>query len=226
MKPNTTPPALNALGAFPQLQAPCAPALVAQSARIAERTAHLVARPNILRSLDEQIAAIHSGLIRLAGPAGSGVTTLLCWLAATRPYAFWLPEDDAGMGVEALCAQLLALHQLPIALTPPAAGRDAIALERLLAEAGAQRPAGDRLVVLVGRMPDQQATPLPPPFPATIPPGVVIVLASTPKADPPLPVFARVALPTTGSFFIDTVATKIYTLSLHDALPIRSVLGP
>ncbi len=199
MKPNTTAPALNALGAFPQLQAPCAPALVAQSARIAERTAHIVARPSILRSLDEQIRTTKSGLITLAGPAGSGVSTLLCWLAATRPYAFWFPEDDAGMGIEALCAQLLALHQLPIALTPPAAGRDAIALERLLAEAGAQRPAGDRLVVLVGRMPDQQATPLPPPFPATIPPGVVIVLASTPKADPPLPVFARVALPTTGA---------------------------
>jgi len=199
MKPNTTPPALSALAAFPQLQAPCAPALATQFARIAERTAHLVARPNILRSLDEQIAAIDSGLITLAGPAGSGVTTLLCWLAATRPYAFWLPEDDAGMGIEALCAQVLALHQLPIGLAPPAAGRDAITLERILAEAGAQRPTGDPLVVLIGRMPDQQAAPLPPPFPATIPPGVIIVLASSTKADPPLPASARVALPTSGA---------------------------
>src|SRR5215211_4379625 len=165
MKPNTTLPALSALAAFPQLQAPCAPALAAQSARIAERTAHIVARPNILRLLDERIGAIDSGLIALAGPSGSGVTTLLCWLAATRPYAFWLPEDDAGMGIEALCAQLLALHQLPIALIPPAVGRDAIALERLLAEAGAQRPADDPLVLLVGRMPDPQAAPLPPAFP-------------------------------------------------------------
>jgi len=197
--PNTTPPALSALSAFPQLEGPCAPALAAQSARIAERTAHIVVRPNILRLLDEQIGATTGGLITLVGPAGSGVTTLLCWLAATRPYAFWLPEDDAGLGIEALCAQLLALHQLPIALVPPAAGRDAIALERVLAEAGARRPAGDPLVVLVGRMPDQQAAPLPPPFPATIPPGVVIVLASTRKADLPLSAFARIAMPTRGA---------------------------
>jgi len=206
MKPNTPPPALSALAAFPQLQAPCAPALAAQSARIAERTAYLVARPNILRSLDEQIGAIDRGLITLAGPTGSGATTLLCWLAATRPYAFWLPEDDAGMGIEALCAQLLALQQLPIALTPPAAGRDTITLERIMAEAGARRPAGDPLVILVGRMPDQQAAPLPPPFPAIIPPGVIIVLAKAAKADPPLPAAARVGLPITGAPLIRRLA--------------------
>jgi hypothetical protein len=196
MPPISTPPALAALAAYPQLQGPCAPALAAQAHRIAERTGQIIARPNLARALDEQIRA--GGLIALSGPAGSGVTTLLCWLAATRPYAFWLPEDDAGGGLEALCAQLLALHQLPVALTPPAAGRDATTLERLLAEAGAARPPDDPLVVLIGRMPDEQAAPMAPPLPASIPPGVTIVLASAPKAELHLPA-ARVRVPMTGA---------------------------
>jgi hypothetical protein len=195
MNPSPTPPALAALAAFPQLQAPCAPALAAQAHRIAERTAHFVARANIVRALDERIRASSGGVIQVAGPAGSGATALLCWLAATRPYPFWLPEDDAGAGIEALCAQLLALHSLPLVLVPPAAGRDAHALERLLAEAGAQRPPDDPLVVLIGRMPDEQLAPLAPPFPASVPPGVVIVLASAPKAELPLAPAARIDLP-------------------------------
>src|SRR5215211_8069254 len=142
MNPNSTPPAL------------------------AARQAHYIARPTLFKSLDERIRATSGGLIALEGRLGSGTTALLCHLAATRPYAFWLPEDDGGHGVAALCAQLLALHQLPIALVPPAVDRDSTALEQLLVEAGAARPAGDPLVVLIGRKPHNQALPVAPLFPA------------------------------------------------------------
>ena len=199
MDPNTIPPALAALAAFPDLHEQVGRSVAAQARRIAERQAHYIARPALLKSLDERIRATGGGLIALEGAPGSGATALLCHLAATRPYAFWLPEDDAGEGVAALYAQLLALHQLPIALVPPAVDRDATALEQLLAEAGAARPAGDPLVVLIGRPPDDQATPIAPLFPATIPPGVVIVLACAPKASLPLRAAARVALPASGT---------------------------
>nr|MDQ2998527.1 class I SAM-dependent methyltransferase [Chloroflexota bacterium] len=186
MDPNSISPALAALAAFPALHAQVGGSIAAQARRIAERQAHYIDRPTLLKSLDERIHAIDGGLIALEGAPGSGTTALLCHLAATRPYAFWLPEDDADDGVAALCAQLLTLHRLPIALVPPAVDRDATALEQLLAEAGATRPAGDPLVVLIGRSPDDQATPIAPLFPAAIPPGVVIVLACTPKANLPL----------------------------------------
>ncbi|HEX9369698.1 MAG TPA: hypothetical protein VF897_01780, partial [Roseiflexaceae bacterium] len=198
MDPNTPPPALSTLAAFPRLQDPIRRSLAAQAHRVAERTARFIPRPALLRSLDERIRASAGGLITLEGPPGSGATALLCHLAATRPYAVWLPDDDAGAGLEALCAQLLALHDLPIALVPPAAGRDATTLERLLAEAGARRRPDDPLVALIGRAPDDQAAPFAPPFPAAIPPGVVIVLASTPRARPPVSVAARLTLPARG----------------------------
>src|SRR3954447_14156951 len=169
MEPTSIPPALAALAAFPKLHEQVGRSVAAQAHRIAERQAHHIGRPVLLKSLDERIRATGGGLIALEGAPGSGTTALLCDLAATRRYAFWLPEDDADAGVAALYAQLLALHQLPIALVPPAVDRDATALEQLLAEAGTARPAGDPLVVLIGRTPDNQATPLAPLFPATIP---------------------------------------------------------
>src|SRR5215212_8676761 len=194
MDSNRIPPALAALGAFPALQAQVGHSAAAQARRINERLAHYVGRPALLKSLDERIHAIHGGLIALEGAPGSGTTALLCHLAATRPYAFWLPEDDAGDGVAALCAQLLALHHLPITLVPPAVDRDATTLEQLLAEAGATRPAGDPLVVLIGRSPDDQMTPIAPLFPAAIPPGVVIILACAPKGNLPLRASTHVTL--------------------------------
>ena len=170
-----TPPALVAVAAFPQLHAQVTRALAAQAHRIAERTALFVPRPALLKTLDERIRAVHGGVLALEGVPGSGTTAVLCQLATARPCAFWLPDDDAGQGFEALCAQILALGDLPVKLVPPAASRDATALERLLAEAGAGRPIGDPLVVLVDRPPGADVAALAPPFPAAIPDGIVVV---------------------------------------------------
>jgi hypothetical protein len=199
MDQNAVPPALAALADIPHLHDQAALSTAAQARRIAERQAHYIARPALLKSLDERIRTTGGGLIALEGAPGSGTTALLCHLAMSRRYAFWLPEDDAGAGLAALCSQILALHQLPIALTPPAADRDATALEQLLAEAGATRPSGDPLVVLIDQPPDEQATPIARPFPASIPPGVVIVMACPPRAGVPLRMAARVTLPSTGT---------------------------
>ncbi len=162
-----------------------------EARRIAERVATAVPRLAALRQLDEQIAAGGGRRIALLGAAGSGLTTLLCMLAAQRPYAIWLPTDDAGAGLMAACAQVLALGKIQPALLPPAAGRDTITLERLLAEAGAARPAADPLVLLLGRPPDDQAAPLSPRWPAQVPPGVVLIQAAIPSAAP-LPPHAAV----------------------------------
>ncbi len=198
MQPDVTPPALAAVAAFPHLQAQAEQALARQARRVAERVAHFIPRPALVKALDERIGAASGGVIALEGPPGSGTTSLLCYLAALRPYALWLPEDDAGAGLEALCAQLIALYDLPVPLVPPAAGRDATTLERLLAEAGARRPPDDPLVVLIDRPPPDDAVPALPPFPAMVPPGTVIVQACSPQATLPLQVKARATLPIKG----------------------------
>src|SRR5512145_1008010 len=192
-----SPPALAALAAFPHLQEQTSCALEQQSRRIAERLAHFIPRPALIAALDKQIGAASGGLVMLEGLLGSGTTSLLCHMAATRPYVFWLPEDDAGMGLEALCAQILALYNLPVPLVPPAAGRDATTLERLLAEASAHRE--DPLVVLIDRIPDAQAVATPPPFLTTIPAGVVIVMVGTSRTELPLPATARVPMTVEGA---------------------------
>lgn len=186
------PPAISAVAEFPHLHAQCAPALAAQARRVAERVATAVPRLAALRQLDEQIAAGGGRRIALLGTPGSGLTTLLCMLAAQRPYAIWLPADDCGAGLMAVCAQVLALGKLQPTLLPPAAGRDTITLERLLAEAGASRPTTDPLVLLLGRPPDDQAAPLAPHWPAQVPPGVVLIQATSPDTALPLPSHATV----------------------------------
>lgn len=191
MSSSPTPPALAALAAFPHLRAQCARALAAQAVRVAERSAQALAQPALTAALDQQISLGGGRLIALEAAPGQGLTTLICRLATERPYAFWLPHDDAGEGLAVLCAQVLALAQLLPALLPPAADRDSITLEQLLSEAGAHRPAGDPLVVLIGRRPDDQLAAQPAPFPALIPPGVVLVQACAPGEPLPLPAQAR-----------------------------------
>jgi hypothetical protein len=192
------PRALAAIDAYPHLRRQVAPALEAQARRVAERAAHFIPRPAVVKALDERIHTTSGGLIAIEGAPGSGTTALLCHLAATRPYPLWLTEDDADGGLEALCAQLLALHGLAAPLIPPAAGRDATTLERLLAEAAARRQPGDPLVVLIDRVPDERDAPMPPPFPAAIPPGAIIVLACSPKAKLTGHLSDRVVMPFRG----------------------------
>lgn len=112
MSSSPTPPALAALAAFPHLRAQCARALAAQAVRVAERSAQALAQPALTAALDQQISLAGGRLIALEAAPGQGLTTLICRLATERPYAFWLPHDDAGEGLAVLCAQALALAQL------------------------------------------------------------------------------------------------------------------
>jgi hypothetical protein len=194
-----TPPALAAVEAYPHLYQQVATSLKAQAHRIAERTAHFIPRTAMMKVLDERLARSSGGIVSLEGIPGSGTTSLLCYLALTRPYPIWLPDDDAGRGLEALCAQIQALHDLPAPLVPPAAGRDATTLERLLAEAAQRRTPGDPLIVLIDRPPSLQDVPMAPPFPAIIPPGVIVVLAGSPQAGTTSLLETRVALPVKSS---------------------------
>jgi hypothetical protein len=183
-------PALDAPNRLPGLRRQTAPALLALRQRVAARLNPAAPRPDALAALEARIREASGGVVALEGPPGSGATTLLCALAARRPWPIWLPEDDAGLGLEALCAQVIALHDLPLPLVPPAAGRDGAALERLLAAAAATRAPADPLAVLIGRAPEADAYPGPPRWPAVVPPGVTLVWACARAADLPLPAAA------------------------------------
>lgn len=192
-------PALAAVAAYPHLYQQVAQSIESQAHRIAERTEHFIPRTAVIKALDERLAMSSGTIVTLEGEPGSGTTSLLCHLAATRGYPIWLTEDDEGQGLEALCAQILAMHKLPIALVPPAAGRDATTLERLLEEAQAIRDSDEPLVILIDRATDKQRLPVSLPFPARVPPGVVVVLTSLPQLGTTGLLGTRMALPIKSS---------------------------
>ncbi|KAB8143956.1 hypothetical protein F8S13_08680 [Chloroflexia bacterium SDU3-3] len=192
---------LDVLGRYPTLRQ-YMPSVAAQQRRVDERLRHIVQRTELFAEFDTLVGEIGSGLLLVEGPAGAGATTLLCQLAQQRGYPLWLPDDDLGEGLAALCAQIIAAHDLPIAVVPPAAGRDSSATELLIAEAAARRPANDPLIILVDAPPPLYAA-HPPPLPIHMPPGAVLVYTtSDPSAPPPVEPAARLRLPTAGPVLI------------------------
>jgi tetratricopeptide (TPR) repeat protein len=196
--PTLSVPALAAIDAYPAMRRQVAHAIDLQNHRIVERAINFIARPDVVAALDQKIAALGSGLLLLEGPSGAGATSLLCHLAATRGWPIWLADECAGAGLEALCAQLIARYDLPVALVPPAAARDALTLERLLAEAAERHTQDAPLVVLIDQLPSDVTSPNPVPFPAIIPPRVVVVHVHDPEQPRPHS-GASLALPTGGT---------------------------
>jgi len=190
------PPAVAALAPYPWLRTGIEPGLTRQVARIQERTATFVQRPVLLQHLTEVMQTLPGGLVALEGSPGSGVTTILTYLAATYPCSFWFADDDAGQGAAALHAQLIALHRLSVPLVAPAASIDPLALERLLDEVAAQRDADTPLVLLIDppTCAAQPRDPRPIPFPTRLPPDVLLVYGCTPDTSLPFTPNARISL--------------------------------
>jgi tetratricopeptide (TPR) repeat protein len=194
--PAAIPPALTAVEKLPLLWQQAQQSLALQAMRIRERTSSFVARPTVVEKLDQAIAKLESGLIRLEGPPGSGVTSLLCHLASTRPYPFWLIDDDAGQGAAGLAAQLIALYNLPVQLIAPAIHNDARILEELLAEAVSYKTDDGPLVILIDAVSEasQSLRPIPVVFPFQLPKGVIVVYGCNPANTTPLAAAAQVSL--------------------------------
>ncbi len=227
--PDLIPPSVAAVTQYPHLYHQTGRALAVQARRIAERCAWFVPRPAAVTTLEQAIRDCNGGIVALDGDHGGGATALICRLAATRRWAFWLPEDDAGGGLAALCAQTLALADLPAPLVPPIASRDALTLERLLAEAAEKRPSGDPLVVLIGRMPDNTDVPVPPPLPVSLPSGVVVVMLTTPDTQQPAigaHFAARVSLHADEAWLADVAAHLSRNRRLATILASRSRGSP
>lgn len=192
-------PVLDALDTFPLLRTSVEPSLSRQLARIAEHVARFRGRRAVLSELHTLVQTMGGGVIALEGPPGAGVTAVLARLAVTLPCAFWFAEDDSGGGAAALCAQLIALHRLPLPLVAPAASQDPMVLEQLLEEV-AQQSAEAAPLILIDPLNDatQARDPFPMVLPFQIPPHVTVIYGCAPGAATPWPVRARIALPQTG----------------------------
>lgn len=188
-----TPRAFTALDAFPALRASVASSLERQAARVARALARLQERPALVAALDAALRDPAGGLVALVGAPGSGVTSTLAALAAQRTAPLWLSADDAGMGAQALYAQIVALYRPGVPLIDPAAATDPLVLERLLNDAGATRHPTHPIVLLVDA-PEPQQRPLPLPLPCDLPAGVTMVYGCTPADPLPYPARAVVAL--------------------------------
>ncbi|MBC8159982.1 MAG: hypothetical protein H7Z42_02080, partial [Roseiflexaceae bacterium] len=208
-------PSLLAVERMPTLHQAHA-AVAAQRRRVEERMARAVTRPELISEFDTLLGEIGSGLLLIEGPPGAGATTLLCQLAAERGYPLWLSGDDAGAGLAALCAQVIAIYDLPVPVVPPAASHDAQPLKDLLAEAVARRSTYDPLVVLVDTLPpDDTASP---PFQPSIPAGVVIVYACEPGSLAPDAATARLRLPISGAVLMRSLVEAARALGASKSL--------
>lgn len=195
------PPAVAALEAYPWLRSSVETSLRRQTALVIGQAKIFRGHRAVLAELVTALREVKGGLVALEGQPGSGVTTLLAYLAATQPWAFWFCDDDAGQGATLLHAQLIALHDLSVPLVAPSAGTDPVALEVLLDEIASRRTSGSPVVLLIDPpgSRNQPREPFPPVVPARVPPNVVLVYGCTPGAPLPLAASARVALASAGS---------------------------
>ena len=194
------PPTVAALKNYPILWQQVEAGMRNQIERIVERQAHFVPPRHALKMLDDAIASLDGGLISLEGVPGSGVTSLLCHLAATRAYAFWICENDDSQGIAGLCAQLIALHKLSVPLVSPAAASDPRVLEQLLEEAAQRQQGNAPVVLLIDALNDtdqpRDATPML--IPTWLPPHVLLIYGCTPDAHLPCTPVARLMLPSSS----------------------------
>ena len=189
--PSIVPLAFQQLQSAPLLYSQVAAAVEAQQALIDASITAAIPRPELLAQIEDCIQTMGSGVLAIRATPGSGLTTLLCQLAITHPYALWLPACSGADGYEALCAQIIALQRHPVALLPPAARRDATTLERLLAEL----PAEDQpIVVIIDTRSDTLIDPLPLPFPAMLPDGVLLIAGCSLDETLPLPIDQTIIL--------------------------------
>ncbi len=167
-----------------------------------------------LAALDEAIDACGGGMVVVEGPTGSGVSSLLSHVAATRPAAFWFAEEDAGTGAAALAAQILALARVPVPLVPPAINSDPSILERLLDDMAAHYSTDAPLLLVIDPLPpdEQPHRPLPPTIPTTLPPHVVLVYGATPDASLPMTPDRRISLPLEGDAVRDDMQHVLHAL--------------
>ncbi|NJP05971.1 MAG: hypothetical protein HC837_10285 [Chloroflexaceae bacterium] len=194
------PASLVALEAYPLLWDTVAADMNRQAARISALTALFIGRRSPLAQLNALLNVKQDGLISVEGSPGSGVTTLLAHVVATRRCAFWLGENDAGDGMRSLCAQLIALHQLSVPLVPLRVSQ-ATTLEHLLEDAASHRDDADPLLLVVDppAVTLQPLDPLPLALPAALPSGVVLISGCQPGAPLPFAPTARIVLPQAGS---------------------------
>lgn len=206
MSQSVRPPALAALEGYPLLRASVETSLARQEVALAHWAG--MYQPSLLAEVDRALQQVRSGVIALAGPPGSGVTSLLAHLAATRPYAFWFCDEDSAQGAVALCVQLIGLYRVPVPLPPPAANSDPKALEQFLAGVAAQhaasQPDPDNIqpIVLVIDAPaprQQPSSPLPLVLPATLPDHMLVLYGCTPDASLPFSPDIRISLPLSGN---------------------------
>ncbi len=193
---NHIPPAIAALDPYPWLRAPLADSLARQTARIRACVTTMCSvqgdlhtgRSTLLAQLNEAVQTLDSGIIALQGLAGSGVTTLLAYLAATQPWAFWFVDDDYRQGAATLHAQIIALAQIRVPLVAPLATHSRLSLEQLLEDASMNGSSANPVVLLVDAptCTAQTFDPRPLPIPIRLPPYVRMIYGCLPGATLPV----------------------------------------
>lgn len=181
-------PAVKAAEHYPFLLKSVESSLSQQTARISTYASLFRGRQTIAERVVATIPSLGRGVVALEGAPGMGVSSLLAHLAANHPYAFVFGDDALGLGLSALCVQLIGLYQLDVPLVPPAADHDPRVVERLLDAVSARCSPESPAVILIDPpvRGQQQRTAFAPLMPARIPPNIIFIVGTTPGESLPL----------------------------------------
>ncbi len=159
---------------------------------VQEKTRGFVGRRFVFEAFDRFLESSGGGYFELVGDPGIGKTALVAELVRTRGWPHHFNVRSAGIYrpeafLSNVCAQLIAAYELPYGSLPPDAVRNGAFLQEILGAVsrrlGPEKPA----VLLVDALDESDLDGLPagvnPLFlPATLPPGVFILLTSRPLA--------------------------------------------
>jgi tetratricopeptide (TPR) repeat protein len=194
------PPALTALRDYPLLLDVVETSMMQQTSLIQTAARRLVGRHTTLVQLEHLLQSLGGGVVTVEAPPGGGVSSVLAYLANTRPCAFWFTDADARQGAAALAAQLIALQRLPIPLIPPAVQSNPTIPERFLAETRAHKTSEGTLCIIIDAAGStaQPVKPFPIGLTRTLPPDVLIIYGCEPGTPLPVVPAARLRLPQTN----------------------------
>lgn len=157
---------------------------------VEEKTRDLVGRKFILAKLDAFLDAHDRGYFVITGEPGIGKTSLAAHLVKSRRYAHYFNDVLAGARtehfLESVCLQLIERHQRGRHFDAQRDFLDGRYLNTLLEDLGRDRPAGERIVVVVDALDEAETAPAGANhlyLPARLPRGIYFVLTTRPLGD-------------------------------------------
>lgn len=159
---------------------------------IEEKTRGFVGREAVFAAIDRFIAGHPRGYLVVRGEPGIGKSAIAAQLIKSNGYVYHFNNRAQSVGtprafLRNICAQLIAVYDLPVAVLPPEADQDSGFLVHLLTQVRAK--SRQRCVIVIDALDEVDTTGSPPGanvlyLPPILPEGVFVVAFSRPVTLP------------------------------------------